>query len=161
MGLVVGAPLAVFASATAPKNKAAIAKIMQCLLLTIPDIGVRGRLAAPFSLATRRKVLGFGNCTSPFFGGHMLRRKFITLFGGVAATWPLAASAQQPTMPVIGFSAVQHLKRCASMSSHFTEAWPTQDLLRAATWQSSTDGRRFTTIGCILWLRIWFVVRWP
>src|SRR4029079_8855544 len=53
--------------------------------------------------------------------GPIERRKFITLVGGVAVSWPLIAQAQRPAMAVIGLLSGRSLASDAHLVTAFRQ----------------------------------------
>jgi hypothetical protein len=88
----------------------------------------------------------------------MRRREFVSLFGGAAA-WPMAARAQQPAMPVIGFLNGQWPDTFAHAAAAFREGLKKPGLSMGRTLQSSIVGRKVRTTDCRQWRVNWSAAR--
>jgi hypothetical protein len=70
----------------------------------------------------------------------MRRRDFIGIFGSAAA-WPLAAHAQQPAMPVVGFMSARSPEDSEHLLAAFRQGLAEVVTSRARTCRSSSAGR--------------------
>ena len=75
----------------------------------------------------------------------MRRREFISLLASTVAC-PLAARAQQTSMPVIGFLGGVSPKPFASRLAAFRQGLNETGFVRVGTWRSNTAGRRTNMI---------------
>ena len=90
---------------------------------------------------------------------QLRRRQFVTLLGGAAAAWPLAAWAQQPAKPKVGFLCPASPDAIADRLRGFRQGLKTSGMSRARTSRSNTTGRTVNSIGYRPWRPNWFADR--
>jgi putative ABC transport system substrate-binding protein len=85
----------------------------------------------------------------------MRRRDFIAAFAGAASAWPLAARAQQPALPTIGFLTGASSGNYQPFVTAFKEGLKQTDYVEGRNVASNIVGLRANSIGFPSLLPIW------
>jgi len=91
----------------------------------------------------------------------MQRREFITLVGGAAAAWPLAADAQKPAMPVIGVLESGSATSTTSLSAEFHAGLKESGFVQGQNVTIEYRRRKRNMIGCRHLRLSWLADKWP
>src|SRR5262245_43351239 len=89
-----------------------------------------------------------GRRLAAILAARIRRREVIALLGGAAIIWPIAVSAEQATVPLVGLLTPRATGEDPHLLAAFREGLKGAAMSRVKTWRSNTALRKINITGC-------------